>query len=194
MEEEKAEKAEPEEPREKIVVVRSGMGCLAQMLSLIFVLFFPEVVGYFIYNHQLNKAIQSRLEMNEWVVKDLRHVSDGIYDLTNLEITGSQPAKAFFIFYRKDQHGATTQTTYEVQAQRLSGGVFKVYNPPTEIAFGLSTAMWFHERIIKPQLPEYNFLLATPYSLEFCTSLGDCKMLKKTAGFSDENGKFSYFF
>ncbi|OGY41418.1 MAG: hypothetical protein A2Y67_02725 [Candidatus Buchananbacteria bacterium RBG_13_39_9] len=185
-----------EKEKEKIVVVeKRGCGCLILIIDLILTLVVLPCGLYLGHNWQLNKAKQARLESNELVVKELMQVSDRIYDLSNLEITetNSQPAKAFFVFYQKGPQG-NTQTTLDLGAYKLSNGVFKIYTPPIEISFGLKTALWFHEHVIEPQLPEYNFLLATPYSLEFCTSLGDCKMLKKTIGFSDENGKFSYFF
>lgn len=193
---EKMEGTEAPETREKetVVVVR-GMGCISQIISMIISLILLPTAFYYIYGWQLNKEKQARLESNEIIVRELRQVSDNIYYLSNLEITetNSEPAKTFFVFYRKGPQG-TVQTTLDLGAYKLGGGVFKIYTPPIEISFGLKTALWFHEHIIEPQLPEYNFLLATPYSLEFCSSLGNCTLLKKTVGFTNENGKFSYFF
>ncbi|MFA5187805.1 MAG: hypothetical protein WC460_00400 [Patescibacteria group bacterium] len=192
MEEKEIEEVE----KERIVVVeKRGCGCLIVIINLILTLIVIPFGLYLGYNWQLNKAKQARQESNDWVVKELMQVSDRIYDLSNLEITetNSQPAKAFFVFYRKDPKG-NTQTTLDLEAYRLSGGVFKIYTPPIEIVIGLPTAYWLNEHLIEPQLPIYSYLIATPYSLEFCDGAGSCKLLKKTVGFTNENGKFSYYF
>jgi hypothetical protein len=186
---------EAKEQTEKIVIVPRGIGCLGEIIIWVIGLIIFVATFYFIHNSLLNKATQRRIESNTLVVNQLRGVSDRIYDLSDLEITeiNSQSAKALFIFYRQEPRGKT-QTTLELEAYKIGGGVYKIHNLPIEISFGLKTAYWFDEHIIKPQLPEYNFLLATPYSLEFCTGLGECKMLKKAIGFDEDNGKFSYIF
>lgn len=173
-------------------------GCLSSIFGTIFWLTLTFGGFYLLHNWQMRASVQLRQEGNQMVASDLNRIITMANDLSQLDITQTgNTYKALFTFYKQQANGgiiSSSTETLEQDAQPIGGGVFKIYTAPTEYILGFPFAKWYHHNIIAPQLPEFSFLLVTPYSIEFCTTTGNCKEVKKTADFGNENTKFTYYF
>ena len=174
-------------------------GCLLQTVLLLAFWILPEVGGYFVYNWQMANAITMRNDMNGAIEKDLHEVSDRNQDLATLDIQLNEKGDdlATFVFLKQAVAGNNIESqtvTYELQAQKVATGVYKIYNPPREFVISFGPGEWLYKNLIRPRLPAYSHLLITPYSLELCPGGENCKPVIRTADLIETDKKLSYYF
>ncbi len=177
---------------------RYGCGCLSWLI-IIALFCLPEVILYYSYNWQMEKALAQHALLNASVEETLKEVTNEAKDLNILDIQKSNEKNvATFTFFNQSvtDDSISQQTfAYQLDAHRVASGIYKIYNPPHTYSIGFKWAKWAHAHFIQPQIPNYSYLLITPYTLEMCKKENECTIIREVDDYIDgKNGEDTFLF